>query len=170
MNFTTAPPAPNTIQNDTKLGIPKELDKLKTLLNESANQKYAFLGSDINCHVKPLSQVLTIEDYRTPLVKSAKFAYAWYVADTKYLCSALTAMQMLQKVRKAEKNSSVDYKVEFVAMYVPRDLKKSADKALLLKWEQSVGVLKRFDNFKDWLKVRYYRYNPVLVYFVYLCF
>ena len=115
------------------------------------------MGEDINCKVNPLDQRKQPSDFfaSDSLEPNTKFAYAWYVANNRYLCSALVALQLLKEIRIKENTSAIPFEVEYVAMYVPAS---SLDKDMLSKWTSLGGVIKKFEKFDDYIDGEsYYR-------------
>ena len=80
----------------------------------------------------------------------------WYVASYPYLCSALTAMRLLKRLRAA--SAPFPFPVDFVATFVPEDLDTRPARDLLDAWAaEEGGKVRNFTSLKRGVKDSYYR-------------
>ena len=55
--------------------------------------------------------------------EGAKYAYAWYVTDPRYFCSALVAMKRMRLLREKDPVQDFTYQVDFVLVHSNEDVK-----------------------------------------------
>ena len=61
--------------------------------------------------------------YWPPQEEKPRYAYAWYVTEAKYFCSAIVAMKMLKGLRETSPVEGFAYDVDFVLLHANDDLK-----------------------------------------------
>jgi hypothetical protein len=101
--------------------------------------KYVVNGTFLNCQEKPLSHDHNFSPSTNYTKKQLKFAYAWYVTQNDYLCSAVVALKHLKSLR-AQNKVLKPYRVDFVLIYAKKDFMGYGDNTdKLLKLWQAEG-------------------------------
>lgn len=121
------------------------------------SQSFVRQGRDINCYQRSLEELSANKTAKGGL----RFAYAWYVSNDIYLCSAFMALNKLKGLRLGDSGLAVDYVLTFDTEFRADDPPDDTIERLLLLWEEEGGLLREFPRleYPDRVEDSYYEHS-----------
>ncbi|XP_059091685.1 uncharacterized protein LOC131887172 [Tigriopus californicus] len=118
---------------------------------------FAKNGTNINCEQSPFPahDLQNDEFFFVPSPdENPHFAYAWYISEAHYLCSALVSMKRLKALRA---ESKFPYPVDFVMVHTKEDRIDNTPHNLVKQWETEGGIRVSFPSLRGFITNSYYK-------------